>query len=170
MTCPNDNQMDNKWKREQNDIRPKRDTIGFYLCAFDTSGRVFLLVAASAIDFLFAWYKRFGANWCFAYATREAFLMPLSCFVFHFLCACADVGENEENGKNRIKWLQSMGKPCEGRVCATLKINILKFVICHGQIGLRRLSSTFRQKAKVFKSFPIFIQNADGKVPINLNI
>lgn len=58
-----------------------------YLVTFDTSGGIFLLIAASAIDFLFAWNKRFRSNRSFAYATRETFFMPLSGFVFHFLCA-----------------------------------------------------------------------------------
>lgn len=61
--------------------------IKHYLIAFDTSGCVFLFITSSTIDLLFAWYKRFGANGCFAYATGETFFMPLSRLVFHFLCA-----------------------------------------------------------------------------------
>lgn len=61
--------------------------VQIYLATFNTSGGIFLLVATSAIDFLFAWNKRFRSDWSFAYATRETFLMPLSCFVFHFLRA-----------------------------------------------------------------------------------
>lgn len=74
----------------------------FYLTAFNTPGGVFLLIASSAINLLLAWYKRFGANWCFAYATGETFLMPLSRLVFHFLCAY-EVGENNRMKKCAIK-------------------------------------------------------------------
>lgn len=60
------------------------------LVTLDASGGIFLLVAAGAIDILFARNERFRSDRCFAYATREAFLMPLSGFVFHFLCASTE--------------------------------------------------------------------------------
>lgn len=59
-----------------------------YLATFDASGRIFLLITASAVDFLFFRYERFGSNGIFAYTAREAFFVPLSCLVLHFFRAC----------------------------------------------------------------------------------
>lgn len=58
-----------------------------YLVTFDATSSEFFLIASGTIDFLFPRDEAFGTNWCLANTTAEAWLMPLSCFVFHLLCA-----------------------------------------------------------------------------------
>lgn len=86
-----------------------------YLIAFDTSGSVFLFITSSTIDLLFAWYKRFGANGCFAYATGETFFMPLSRLVFHFLCARTEY------------FAAAIATRCKLRVVTIAAIDLLSF-------------------------------------------
>lgn len=56
--------------------------------AFDATRRVFLLIAAGAVNLLLAWYERLGADRGLADAAREAFLMPLASLVLHLLRTC----------------------------------------------------------------------------------
>lgn len=55
------------------------------LLALDAAGRVLLLVAAGAVDFLLARDERLGADGRFADAAAEALLVPLSGLVLHLL-------------------------------------------------------------------------------------
>lgn len=56
------------------------------LGALDTSSGEFLFIAAGAKDLLFARDKALRANRGLANYAAEAFLVPLSSFVFHLLC------------------------------------------------------------------------------------
>lgn len=68
-----------------------RNTIfGNDLITLDTSSSEFVLITSSTIDFLFTWYKALGTNWILADYTAEAFLVPLSCLVFHLLGASTE--------------------------------------------------------------------------------
>lgn len=60
------------------------------LLALDATGRVLLLVAAGAVDFLLARDERLGANGRFADAAAEALLVPLSGLVLHLLGSGAE--------------------------------------------------------------------------------
>lgn len=40
-----------------------------YFATFDASGRIFLFITSSTVNFLFAWYKRLGSDGIFANAT-----------------------------------------------------------------------------------------------------
>lgn len=59
-----------------------------HLVALDTAGSKLLLIAGSAVDLLLTRDEALGAYGGFAYTATEAFLMPLTCLVFHLLCAC----------------------------------------------------------------------------------
>lgn len=58
-----------------------------YLVALDTAGSKLLLIAGGAVDLLLTRDEALGANGGFAYTATEALFMPLTCLVFHLLCA-----------------------------------------------------------------------------------
>lgn len=78
-----------------------------HFATFDASGRIFLFVASSAVDFLFARDKRLRSDGILANATRETFFMPLSCLVLHFFRACL---EEETKKINKTKITQKLKK------------------------------------------------------------
>lgn len=76
-----------------------RDEIALlYLVAFNTSCGEFLFVASCAENFLFSRDKTFRSNRRFADDTAEAFLVPLSGFVFHLFRTC-----NKKNNSIRFQ-------------------------------------------------------------------
>lgn len=58
---------------------------GDHLVTLDAPSSVLVLVALSAVDFLFTGDETLGTNGNFAYTTAETFLVPLPGFVFHLL-------------------------------------------------------------------------------------
>lgn len=63
---------------------------GDNLITLHTSSSEFVFVTSSAIDLLFTWNKTFCTNRILADYAAETFLMPLTCFVFHFLSASTE--------------------------------------------------------------------------------
>lgn len=59
-----------------------------HLVALDTAGSKLLLIAGGTVDFLLTRDEALGAYGGFAYTATEALFMPLTCLVFHLLCAC----------------------------------------------------------------------------------
>jgi hypothetical protein len=59
-----------------------------HLVALDTAGSKLLLIAGGAVDFLLTRDEALGTYGGFAYTATEALFMPLTCLVFHLLCAC----------------------------------------------------------------------------------
>lgn len=55
------------------------------LVTLDATGGEFLFVTLSTVDFLFTGNEALGTNRNLAYVTTETFLVPLSCFILHFL-------------------------------------------------------------------------------------
>ena len=57
------------------------------LVALDTASSKLLLIAGGTVDLLLTRDEALGANGSFAHTATEALLMPLTCLVFHLLCA-----------------------------------------------------------------------------------
>lgn len=70
---------------QNNKSKPKPYT---HFIAFNATCCEFLLVTLGTENLLFAWNKTLCTNWNLAHTATEAFLVPLSRLVFHFLRSC----------------------------------------------------------------------------------